>query len=99
MTTNRQDSPRPFDIVAGDPGSSWILHVPHASTRVPLAVRARIVLGDDELRAELTAMTDAHTDLLARRIGERVVSGRRGRSSTACHGWSSTRSASSTSAR
>jgi hypothetical protein len=34
------------------------------------------VLGDDELRAELRAMTDAHTDLLAGRIGERVERGR-----------------------
>jgi N-formylglutamate deformylase len=64
------------ETVAGDAGSSWILHVPHASTRIPADVRTKIVLGDDELQAELRAMTDAHTDVLAARISERVESGR-----------------------
>ena len=65
-----------FITIAGDPASPWILHVPHSSTRIPASVRERIVLDDDALDAELAAMTDAHTDLLARRINERV-SGRR----------------------
>jgi N-formylglutamate deformylase len=66
----------PFAIVPGDPGSPWILHVPHASTRIPAAVRARIVLDDAALAAELAAMTDAHTDLLADRTRELVAGGR-----------------------
>ena len=65
-----------FVTVAGHSASPWILHVPHASAEIPAAVRARIVLDDDELGAELTAMTDAHTDLLAGCIGERVKQGR-----------------------
>jgi hypothetical protein len=65
-----------FITIAGDPASSWILHVPHSATRIPAPVRERIVLDDDALDAELAAMTDAHTDLLARRISEQV-SGRR----------------------
>jgi hypothetical protein len=54
--------------IAGDPDSPWILHVPHASTRIPGTVCERILLDDDALDAELQAMTDAHTDLLAKRI-------------------------------
>jgi N-formylglutamate amidohydrolase len=62
----------PFATVAGDPGSPWILHVPHASSAIPAAVRERIVLDDDALAAELRAMTDAHTDLLAARVADLV---------------------------
>ena len=61
-----------FNTLAGDPASPWILHVPHASRRIPAAIRARIRLDDAELELELDAMTDAHTDLLAQRIVERV---------------------------
>jgi N-formylglutamate deformylase len=50
--------------------------VPHASTRIPGPVRERILLDDDALAAELRAMTDAHTDLLAERISERTASRR-----------------------
>jgi N-formylglutamate deformylase len=62
-----------FNTIAGDPTSPWILHVPHSSTRIPNPVRERILLDDDALDAELRAMTDAHTDLLAHRISERVT--------------------------
>jgi N-formylglutamate deformylase len=61
-----------FITIAGDAASPWILHVPHSSTRIPGSVREWIVLDDDALDAELAAMTDAHADLLARRISERV---------------------------
>lgn len=50
-----------FTTVAGDPASPWILHVPHSSTTIPGPVREQILLDDDALEAELTAMTDAHT--------------------------------------
>src|SRR3954462_10086400 len=63
---------RPFITIAGDAASPWVLHVPHSSTRIPGSVREGIVLDDDALDAELAAMTDAHTDLLARRISESV---------------------------
>lgn len=53
--------------------SPWILHVPHSSTRIPSPARERIQLDNDALDAELRAMTDAHIDLLAHRICERVT--------------------------
>ena len=76
MAVDPDQSSSAFVTVAGHSASPWILHVPHASAEIPAAVRARIVLDDDELGAELTAMTDAHTDLLAGCIGERVKQGR-----------------------
>jgi N-formylglutamate deformylase len=76
MTRDPAQPPDAFAVLAGDPGSSWILHVPHASVAIPAAVRARVVLDDDALGAELAAMTDAHTDLLAERIAARVESSR-----------------------
>ena len=66
------DRSNSFSIVAGEPSSPWILHVPHSSGRIPESVRDRILLEDDALAAELRAMTDAHTDLLAMRISEQV---------------------------
>lgn len=54
-----------FDLVPGDPSSSVVLHVPHAATTIPADVRARILLDDDALAAELRTMTDASTDLVA----------------------------------
>lgn len=43
-----------------------VLHVPHAGTVMPIAVRSQLVLDDDGLSAELDVMTDWHTDGLAR---------------------------------
>jgi hypothetical protein len=76
MAAEPDEAPTSFTTVPGDPGSPWILHVPHASTRIPAAVRARIVLDDGQLDAELRAMTDAHTDRLAARTSERVATRR-----------------------
>jgi N-formylglutamate amidohydrolase len=45
-----------------------ILHVPHASRVLTRAARERILLDDAALSAELDRMTDAHTDLIARRV-------------------------------
>lgn len=56
-----------FEVTAGAPGSPVVLHVPHSSTVIPDAERARILLDDDGLAAELRAMTDAHTALVADR--------------------------------
>lgn len=54
-----------FEVIPGDPDSSVVLHVPHCSIRIPAHVRARIVLDDDALAAELLHMTDAYTDRIA----------------------------------
>ena len=54
-----------FEIIPGDPSSSVVLHVPHASTWIPDEVRAGIVLNDKELAADVKAITDADTDLTA----------------------------------
>jgi N-formylglutamate amidohydrolase len=76
MSPTPDATPSPFTTVRGDPDSPWILHVPHAATRIPAAVRARIVLDDAALAAELRAMTDAHPDRLAARTRERVATRR-----------------------
>jgi len=41
-----------------------ILHIPHSPRAIPDNFRDQIVLSDDDLRAELTLMTDAFTDEL-----------------------------------
>ena len=46
--------------------SGVILHVPHAARRIPRAERDRFLLDGVALEAELDAITDADTDLLAR---------------------------------
>src|SRR3954453_6523663 len=59
-----------FALVPGDPASTVILHVPHSSTHIPPEVRASIVLSDEDLAAELAAMTDADTDMVAHGAAE-----------------------------
>lgn len=54
-----------WEIDPGDSRSKVILHVPHASREIPADERRRILLSDAALEAELDAITDAHTDLLA----------------------------------
>ena len=61
------DGPPHFAVVPGGRDSPVILHVPHSSTRIPPQARASIVLDDAGLAEELRRMTDAHTELLARR--------------------------------
>lgn len=58
-------SPDSFEIVPGHPDSPVLLHVPHSSRRIPEPVRAAIALDDQELEAELDAITDARTDQVA----------------------------------
>ena len=50
---------------SGPPVGPVVVHVPHAGTEIPDDVRAGLLLDDDELGAELAAMTDWHTDRLA----------------------------------
>lgn len=49
-----------------------VLHVPHAGLVIPPDVRSGIVLDDPALAAELAAMTDRHTDVLAMGAAERA---------------------------
>lgn len=56
-----------FEVLAGDPASTVLLHVPHASTHIPADVRRHIRLSDAELATEFALITDAHTDLIAGR--------------------------------
>jgi N-formylglutamate deformylase len=45
-------------------GKLMILHLPHASRRIPSAMRNQIILDDSALCAELLLLTDAYTDEL-----------------------------------
>lgn len=61
-------TPRPTaHLLPGDDASPVVVHVPHASRHVPADARSSIVLDDDALAAELDAMTDVATDVLAER--------------------------------
>ncbi|MFC7533791.1 N-formylglutamate amidohydrolase [Actinoplanes sp. GCM10030250] len=53
-----------FEMVAGDPASAVILHVPHSSRAV---VESGLVVDGFELAEELDHLTDAHTDVIALR--------------------------------
>lgn len=50
----------------GDAASPVVLHVPHAGTRVPAWTRPHLLLDDAALAAELAALTDHGTDVVAR---------------------------------
>jgi len=45
-----------------------LVHVPHSSTVIPARQRRSIALTDEELEAELLAMTDRHTEALFRSV-------------------------------
>ncbi|HEX4791814.1 MAG TPA: N-formylglutamate amidohydrolase [Actinospica sp.] len=64
-----------YRTLIGSAHSPVVLHVPHASRRVPESARKRILLGDAALGTELDRMTDTDTDLIAARaaltVGER----------------------------
>lgn len=62
--------PPGWEVHRFGPAPRLVLHVPHAGLAVPADVRAGIVLDDDALAAELAAMTDRHTDVLALRAAE-----------------------------
>jgi predicted N-formylglutamate amidohydrolase len=61
-----------YRIEPGAGASPVLLHVPHASTAIPPEVRAGLLLDDDELAAELAAMTDAATDRVAAAAADRA---------------------------
>ncbi|MEU5390047.1 N-formylglutamate amidohydrolase [Streptomyces tibetensis] len=59
------DASDSFELLPGDGPSPVILHVPHSAREIPAAVRAGILLGDEETARELDLVTDAHTDRIA----------------------------------
>jgi N-formylglutamate amidohydrolase len=64
----------PYEVIAPAPPRRAVLaHIPHASTRIPPEVRAAILLDDADLERELVLLTDAHTDDLFARLGDRGV--------------------------
>ena len=42
-----------FEIIAGDPTSHLIIHVPHSARYIPDDIRQGILLDDNNLEAEL----------------------------------------------
>lgn len=56
-----------FEITPGAASSPVILHVPHAARAITPAARESLVVDDAMLSEELDNLTDAHTDVLARR--------------------------------
>jgi predicted N-formylglutamate amidohydrolase len=44
--------------------SSWVIHLPHASTMIPATVRPELLLSDQDLALEVLRMTDHLTDEL-----------------------------------
>ena len=70
MAISDQQENLPFRIIAGDPRSSIMVHVPHASTVIPSWVRQHILLSDEELQDELSFMADALTDAIATRAAQ-----------------------------
>ncbi|MFI7382478.1 N-formylglutamate amidohydrolase [Streptomyces sp. NPDC049813] len=65
-TSARGDGPA-HRLLAGDPASPVLLHVPHGSRTVPATVRAGLLLDEAALTRELDLLTDAHTQELAER--------------------------------
>jgi N-formylglutamate deformylase len=62
------------DIVAGAADAAVVLHVPHSSRTLTPRARARILLDDVALGAELDHLTDAHTDVIAARAATAAAS-------------------------
>jgi N-formylglutamate amidohydrolase len=52
-------------LIPGDQRNRVLLHVPHAGTQVPEWTRPHLLLDDDALAAEIAALTDHRTDVLA----------------------------------
>jgi N-formylglutamate amidohydrolase len=59
-----------FEVRPGAPESPVILHVPHASRALTAAARSGILLDDAALDDELDRLTDAYTEVIARRAAQ-----------------------------
>lgn len=66
------DAERPFETLPGDPSSCVLLHVPHSSANIPLAVREHLLLNDEALEHEIHLMRDSHTDVVASAAARRA---------------------------
>jgi N-formylglutamate amidohydrolase len=53
------------EVRAGDERSVVVLHVPHAGTEIPAWTRPHLLLDDAALAAEVAALTDHRTDVVA----------------------------------
>ena len=60
-----RSAPDAFTVLPGDEGSPVIIHVPHSSRLIPSAIRADLMLTDQELAGELDEATDTATDEIA----------------------------------
>ncbi|GAA3507315.1 N-formylglutamate amidohydrolase [Streptomyces showdoensis] len=65
MTDRPPQPTASYRLLPGAAHSPVLLHVPHSSRVIPDAVRAGIVLGDEELERELDHITDAYTEDIA----------------------------------
>ncbi|MDV6271317.1 N-formylglutamate amidohydrolase [Rhodococcus globerulus] len=54
-----------FTVIPGDEGCPVVIHVPHSSRLIPPAIRADLMLTDEELAGELDEATDTATDEIA----------------------------------
>jgi N-formylglutamate deformylase len=71
MSSHREAvSPPSYEVVPGAPGSPVILHVPHAARALTPAAREGLLIGADALERELDHLTDAYTDVIARRAAD-----------------------------
>ena len=62
VTDARQAAP---DVGPHPEWPAWLVfHAPHASERIPPAIRSGILIDDDDLRSELERLTDHHIDWL-----------------------------------
>jgi N-formylglutamate amidohydrolase len=61
-----------FELLSGDPRSPVLLHVPHAGTEIPSWTRPHLLLDDAALAAEVAALTDHGTDVMAAAAAERA---------------------------
>ena len=59
-----------FDSTPGASSSPVILHVPHASREITPEARAGLPADDAAVAEELDHLTDAHTDVIARRAAQ-----------------------------
>jgi N-formylglutamate deformylase len=59
-------------VQVGADGSPVLLHVPHCGARIPGWARRHLLLDDDELAAEVAALTDHRTDAIALAAAERA---------------------------
>jgi N-formylglutamate amidohydrolase len=61
-----------WNLIPGDALSPVIIHVPHASTRIPDHIAQHLLLSAQELQQELDLMTDGLTDQLARHASQKA---------------------------